>query len=183
MIIKYNSVESFETKRLFARKHTTGDFETMLSTYQDELTMQTLGGVATKEEAAKRIQWNLDCWARDGFGGWLWFLKESGDFIGRAGLRRVDIEGKAVIEAGYVLLSKFWGQGFASEMAAASIEVAFEHLGIKELVSYTAISNKLSQRVMEKAGFRFGRDFTHCGEPFVLYQLSLSDYLLTRNQH
>jgi len=81
MIIKYNSVESFETKRLFARKHTTGDFDTVLSTYQDELTMQTLGGVVTKEEAAQRIQWNLDCWARDGFDGWLWYHKESGRFM------------------------------------------------------------------------------------------------------
>jgi RimJ/RimL family protein N-acetyltransferase len=183
MLINFESIERFETRRLLARRHTESDFDTVLLTYQNELTMQTLGGVVTKEEAAKRIQWNLDCWARDGFGGWLWFHKESGRFIGRAGLRRVDIEGKSVIEVGYVLLSEFWGQGFASEMAAASIEVAFEHLGIKELVSYTAISNNASQRVMEKAGFKFGRNFTHGGEPYVLYQLSLNDYLLTRNQH
>ena len=172
MIITFNSLESFETKRLSARRHTADDFEMVLSTYQNQLTMQTLGGVVTKEEAAKRIQWNLDCWEKDGFGGWLWFLKESGSFIGRAGLRRVDLEGKSVIEVGYVLLPEFWGQGFATEMATASIEVAFEHLGIKELVCYTAVTNKTSQRVMEKAGFTFGHYFTHCGEPYVLYRLS-----------
>lgn len=180
--MNFKSIEYFETKRLIARRHTASDFDTVLSTYQDELTMQTLGGVVTKEDAAKRIQWNLDCWEKDGFGGWLWFQKESGRFIGRGGLRRVELEGKSVIEVGYVLLSEFWSQGFATEMAIASIEVAFEHMGINELVCYTAISHKASQRVMEKSGFKFGHNFIHCGEPHVIYQLTLSDYLLTKDQ-
>src|SRR3990167_7515607 len=165
MNINFKSIEYFETKRLIAKRHTESDFETVLSAYQDELTMQTLGGAVNKDDAAKRIQWNLDCWTRDGFGGWLWFLKESGRFIGRAGLRRMELEGKSVIEVGYVLLSEFWSQGFATEMAMASIEVAFEHMGIKELVCYTAISNKASQRVMEKAGFKFDHNFIYIDEP------------------
>jgi ribosomal-protein-alanine N-acetyltransferase len=98
------------------------------------------------------------------------------------GLRRVEIEGKPVIELGYVLLSEFWGQGFATEMATASVEVAFEHMGLNELVSYMAISNKASQRVMEKAGFgfKFKRNFTYSGETHVLYKLTLRDYLLIK---
>lgn len=183
MIINFKSIEYFETSRLLAKRQTEADFDLVLSTYQNELTMQPLGGIVTQEIAAKRIQWNLDCWVKDGFGSWVWFHKESGRFIGRAGLRRVDIEGKSVIEVGYVLLPDFWGKGFATEIATTIIEIAFEYLKVKELVSYTAITNTASQRVMEKSGFIFTRHFDHCGEPYVLYQLSISDYLKTRNHH
>ena len=58
-------------------------------------------------------------------------------------------------------------------MAIASIEVAFAHLGIKELVCFTAVSNKVSQHMMEKAGFKFAHNFTHNNVPHVLYQLTL----------
>lgn len=182
VIMSYQSIDHFDTKRIIAQRHTAGDFDTVLATYQDELTMQSLGGMATMEDAAKRIEWNLKCWEKDGFGCWLWFHKESGRFIGRGGLRKIELEEKSVIEVGYVLLSEFWGQGFATEIATASIEVAFGHLGIKELASYTTLTNKASQHVMVKAGFKFEHNFIHCGEPHVLYRLTLRDYLQSKDQ-
>tara|TARA_R110000868_G_scaffold208838_3_gene458384 strand:- start:1462 stop:2013 length:552 start_codon:yes stop_codon:yes gene_type:complete len=182
MIKNFQSIEYFETSRLIARRHTEADFDLVLSTYQNELTMQTLGGIVTHDVAAKRIQWNLDCWKNDGFGGWLWFVKESGQFVGRAGIRRVEIEGESVIEVGYVLLPEFWDKGFATEMAVASIEIAFTHLSMKELVAFTSTTNKLSQRVMDKAGLKFQHTFTHFGEEHVLYRITLNDFLANRKK-
>lgn len=87
------------------------------------------------------------------------------------------IEGKSVVELGYVLLPEFWGKGFATEIAIASVEVAFTHLSMKELVSYTSTTNKISQRVMDKAGFKFQHLFTHFDEKHVLYSITLNDFL------
>jgi hypothetical protein len=44
-------------------------------------------------------------------------------------------------------------------MAAASLQVGLGELGIPEIYSWTLPTNLFSQRVMEKRGFRYERDF------------------------
>ena len=39
-------------------------------------------------------------WAGDGFGPWLLFARDGGDFVGRVGLARADLAGEAVVEVG-----------------------------------------------------------------------------------
>ena len=68
------------------------------------------------------------------------------------GLRHVTIGGREEVEVGYGLRAEFWGQGLATELASASVRVAFEILGLPELVSFTLPTNRASRRVMEKVG-------------------------------
>jgi RimJ/RimL family protein N-acetyltransferase len=97
-------------------------------------------------------------------------------FIGRGGLRRAPIDGKDEVEVGYALVPEFWGQGLATELALASVRVAFDVLKVPEIVSFTLPTNRKSRRVMEKAGFQYQRDFIWADLPHVLYRLGQDAY-------
>jgi RimJ/RimL family protein N-acetyltransferase len=55
-------------------------------------------------------------------------------------------------------------------LARASVTVAFERLRLPGLVCFTLETNRASRRVMEKAGFRYERDFVYKDLPHVLYR-------------
>jgi RimJ/RimL family protein N-acetyltransferase len=50
--------------------------------------------------------------------------------------------------------------------------VAFEDLGLIDVVCFTLPANRASRRVMEKAGFEYERDVVHAGSPHVLYRIT-----------
>jgi [ribosomal protein S5]-alanine N-acetyltransferase len=64
-----------------------------------------------------------------------------------------------------------WNQGFATEMARASLDVGFGTLGFSEIDSWTLPINLASQRVMEKLGFQYERDFEFAGLTHRVYRL------------
>lgn len=175
-IISFNNIEDFETSRLYAKKISENYFDLLLSMYQNQTVMATLGGVVSENVVKERFLRSLESWEKNGFDAWLWFEKKSNKLVGRAGLRILELEGKRVVEVGYVLLPEFWNKGFATEMATASVEVAFNVLKLDELVCFTSTTNKSSQRVMEKVGFKYERNFIYLDEEHMLYRLNLNSY-------
>jgi [ribosomal protein S5]-alanine N-acetyltransferase len=151
------------------------DLGNMCQMNRNPQVMATLGGPRTDEETRVLLQANLDHFERHGYGLWILFSKSSGggesSFVGRGGLRNVFIGGHDEVEIAYALMPEFWNQGLASEIATASVNIAFKDLGLKELVCFTLTTNQASQRVMEKAGFIFERDTVWADLPHVLYRL------------
>jgi RimJ/RimL family protein N-acetyltransferase len=109
-------------------------------------------------------------WERHGFGLWLLRDRGSGEMVGRGGLQYTDVDGASGIEVAWAIVPGRWGQGLATELAHASVEVAFGALELDELVAMTLPDNLASRRVMEKAGFVFDRECEHAGLPHVLYR-------------
>ena len=114
-------------------------------------------------------------WGRHGFGFWAFHDKVSGRFIGRAGLKLYRTDDRDRVGLAYAVVSELWGRGYATEMAAASLRVGFEELGLPEIASWTLPINHASQRVMEKLGFRYEHDFVFAGLPHRFYRLSAPD--------
>jgi ribosomal-protein-alanine N-acetyltransferase len=139
--------------------------------HTDPRVMATLGGLRSPEELDALHRRLLGTWERDGFGWWVARHRPDGRFVGRGGLRRVQVLGRDEVEVGYGLAAEFWGRGLATELARQSVRVGFEVLGLVELVCFTLPTNSGSRRVMEKAGFRYERDFEHANLPHVLYRL------------
>ena len=81
-------------------------------------------------------------------------------------------DGRPEIELGWVITPERWGEGLATELGQASVDVAFGQLGLPELVAFTTPGNVASRRVMEKLGFAYEKTapFMHYGE-HVLYRL------------
>ena len=67
-------------------------------------------------------------------------------------------------------------------MAAASLQVGFQDLGVQELASWTLPFNVASQRVLEKLAFRYESEIVFAGLPHLLYRLTASDWNASRKK-
>jgi [ribosomal protein S5]-alanine N-acetyltransferase len=134
--------------------------------------MATLGGLLSEQETVNYLRDNLDQWDRHGYGMWVFRDRAEGRFVGRAGLLNTRVGGNNEVELAYALVAEYWNRGLATEMAGAILELAFERLGLTDLVCFTLPTNRASRRVMEKAGFRYERDVVHAGLPHVLYRIT-----------
>jgi RimJ/RimL family protein N-acetyltransferase len=60
-----------------------------------------------------------------------------------------------VVDLGYMLESRAWGQGYATEIAAALLDAAFIELRVDRVISTVDVNNGASIRVLEKIGMRW----------------------------
>jgi len=144
--------------------------------------MATLGGVKSEDEASRWHTDNLDHWNRHGFGIWIFRIARDGQFVGRGGLREVQVGGDREIELGYALLDQYWGIGFASEMAREILRTGFDRLQLESIVALIAADNTRSRRVAEKMGFRFERDVIWKNLPVELYRLRYQEWTLRQDR-
>jgi RimJ/RimL family protein N-acetyltransferase len=102
---------------------------------------------------------------QQGWGLWAAEVVSSGVFIGFIGLNRpgFDAHFTPAVEIGWRLAREHWGQGYAPEGASEVLRVARDDLGFDEVVSFTSVGNRKSQRVMQKLGMTHDSadDFDH----------------------
>ncbi len=116
------------------------------------------------------MEQKLEHWERHGFGLWLLRDRDTGEMVGRGGLQHTYVGGREEVEVGWAIVPARWGQGLATELALASVAVAFDDLGLDEIVAFTLPHNVASRRVMEKAAFVYDREIVHKGLDHVLYR-------------
>lgn len=97
-------------------------------------------------------------WEENKYGIWAVIEKESGNLIGHCGLNKV--EDLDEIEVLYALSEKYWGRGYGTEAAAATVKYGLEILNLNKIIGLTRPENKASQRVLEKVGLKY-RDNRH----------------------
>lgn len=166
-----NPLDEILTPHLLLRRLSVDHLGDLTRLHLDPRVMATLGGLRPPEDTREWLGRNLEHWRQHGFGLWLAYDRATGRFAGRGGLRHVPIEDRDEIEVAYAFLADFWGRGLATELARESIRVAFSVLNLPELVCFTLTTNGASQRVMQKAGFRYERDLVYSDLPHVLYRL------------
>ena len=160
------STERLDAEPLALRAHE----QELAALHADERVMKTMGGsTATPEESRAWIERNLRHGQEPGLGIFVFRERETGTFVGRGAIRRIEIGGGEEVEVGYAVAAERWGRGLASEMAASLVAHAEEE-GLGGLVAYTEPTNAASRRVREKVGFRYERDVEHHGRPQVLYR-------------
>ena len=159
------------TKRLSATRLGAVDLDALYAMHRDPAVMATLGGVRSDERTRAYLAQNIEHWREHGFGVWIFRDPVTGAFVGRGGLRHVVLEGQSEIEVTYALVRDAWGQGFATEIAAACLDVGFRLLGLQDIVAFALPGNTASRRVMEKVGFAYERDIIHDSIKHVLYRI------------
>jgi len=87
---------------------------------------------------------------------------QTGNCIGFIGITDVSFESDftPAVEIGWRLDHQTWGKGYATEGAQRCLEWAKEH-GILEIVSFTALQNQRSEKVMKKIGMEHIGFFKH----------------------
>ena len=166
-------INTLTTHRLFAERLRFKHLNELHCMHQYPQVMATLGGVRYDEETRLFIINNLNHWQHYGFGLWVFRDKINNHFVGRAGLRNTDVEGKDEVELAYALIPKFWAKGLATEMGEEILKIGFEILRLPEIVCFTLTTNQASQRVMEKLGFKYEREIIHANLPHLFYRLKV----------
>lgn len=123
-------------------------------------------GPWTAADARERAAAMGRAWRSGGVHKWLAYDRTTAALVGRGGLSST---ADRRLELGWAVRETLWGQGYATEIGRAGLELAFGELRAEEVISFTETHNHRSRAVMERLGFRYDRDITHRGEPFVLY--------------
>ncbi len=166
-----NDLDILTTGRMAGERISESHFAELCLMNRDARVMATLGGVRSSEQTRDFLAKALEHWRRHGYGIWIFRERDGGRFVGRAGLRHVEIGGAPEVELLYAVMAEFWRVGLATEMARALANLAFERIGLESVVAFTLSDNLASRRVMEKAGFSYERDIAWAGLRHVLYRL------------
>jgi RimJ/RimL family protein N-acetyltransferase len=112
-----------------------------------------LGEVMTREQSDASVRRFQEESAARGYGWWAVEVRESGRFVGFAGLDDVDEEMPFTgVEIGWRLARSAWGHGYATEAALACLDFGFARLGLTEILALTTAGNLRSQAVMRRIG-------------------------------
>ena len=76
-------------------------------------------------------------------------LKETNKLIGGCRINKVD---KIKAHIGYIFNKKYWGKGYATEVAKALVDFGFKELDVHRVYATCDPDNIASKRVLEKAG-------------------------------
>ena len=135
------------------------DLDSLYVILSDPETMQHYPAPYDKAGTRRWIEWNLDNYARYGFGLWAVVLKETGEFIGDCGITLQNIDGERLPEIGYHIHKKYWRRGFAREAAQAVRDWAFENTDYPALYSYCKYTNEASYKTAEAIGMHFEKEY------------------------
>lgn len=137
--------------------------ETDLDSYADmvadaEVT-RFVGGVMTRADAWRGMAAMLGHWTLRGYGTWAVERKPDGELVGRIGL--LNPEGWPGLEVIWTLARPFWGFGYATEAAVASMRFGFAHSSESRLISLIHADNHASAAVAQRIGE------TKCGQTTI----------------
>jgi ribosomal-protein-alanine N-acetyltransferase len=144
-----------QTARLVLRELVEDDAPFILELVDSPAFHENIGdrGVRDLDGARTYIAGVRESYAKNGFGLWRAALKASDEPIGLCGLVKRDA--LPLPDVGYALLERFWGQGFATEAAAATIDHGLGVLGIPVIAAITKPGNAGSIAVLEKIGMAY----------------------------
>jgi len=175
-----------QTKRLILRQWDDADLQPFAEMCGDSEVMEFFPQLLTEVESYSLANRMRSLIADRGWGFWAVEVPDQARFIGYVGLHipRASMPFHPCVEVGWRLAKEYWGRGYATEAARASLDYAFAHLDLKEVVSFTTTRNLRSQAVMKKIGMTFDRHFMHpeldVSSPLrehVLYKVSAAQHL------
>jgi ribosomal-protein-alanine N-acetyltransferase len=164
-----------ETARLIIRSFTLQDAPALHErVFSDDEAMRFIprGASPSVERTRGSIERFMRHEREHGFGLWAVDLKETGEFIGDAGLFLVQGTGPEV-EVAYHFGRKWWNQGYATEAATACLRFGFTECRLDEIIAICFPEHIASRRVMEKSGMAFVG-------PARYYDLDLVKYVKRR---
>ncbi len=174
--------EHLDTDRLRLRRWREADRAPFAALNADPVVMEHFPARLAREESDGFVDRIARSFAEDDLGLWAVEVRADGAFAGYVGLWPATFEAHftPAVEVGWRLATAHWGHAYATEGAAAAVADGFARLGLAEIVSFTAVGNHRSRRVMERIGMRREPvdDFDHPALPpghrlrrHVLYRL------------
>lgn len=146
-------MSELHTDRLTLRGWRDSDLAPWAAMNADPEVREHLGDLLTREQSDASVARFQAEFEQRGYGWWAVEVRATGEFIGFAGLDRVD-DGMPFsgVEIGWRLARTAWGRGYATEAALAVLAYGFDTLELSEILAVTTSTNIRSQAVMRRIG-------------------------------
>lgn len=141
------SDDAFASARLVMRRQQITDAEALFEAYSDPVLMRYWSSAPHATVADSRAY--LDRTDSD-WRGWTIERKEDGAVLGT--LAAVEIR-QGVSEIGYLLIRRFWGQGYAREAVSRLLDRLFHEEGLRRAVADVDPDNVASNALLKDLGF------------------------------
>jgi ribosomal-protein-alanine N-acetyltransferase len=109
-------------------------------------------------------------WQKYGYGNWGILPEGNTEIIGWAGLQFLPELDQT--EVGFLLDRPFWGKGYATEAAQASLDFGFGILNLKHIIALVHPHNHASIRVIDKCGLEYQDMLTLWGIDLQRFQIN-----------
>jgi RimJ/RimL family protein N-acetyltransferase len=170
-----HSIPSIITPRLILRGWRLSDVEPYLTMALHPDMSRYTGSPSNEGAVWRHTAFQIGHWALNGFGMWIIEERETGEFLGRAGL--YEEHGWPGIEVAWTVRRDRWGEGIATEGGAAALEYAFTELGRDRVISIIHPENAASIRVAEKLGLTLSEGPVDMGgQPRNIYAVSRQEW-------
>ena len=146
------SIPSIQTGRLTLLPLQLTDSEILYRIYQTKDILRYFPNPIPPplEKVQKFIAAQQTHWEKYSYGNWGILPIGANEIIGWAGLQYLpELE---ETEVGFLLDQPFWGKGYATDAARASIRFSFEHFNLDHIIALVHPDNLASRRVIEKCG-------------------------------
>lgn len=145
-------IPTLQTPTLTLRPLQANDAPTLYHIYQTEGVLRYFPGTTPPplEKVERFIAGQQAHWEQYGYGNWGLLPPGASDIIGWAGLQFLPELDET--EVGFLLDKPFWGQGYATAAARASLQFGFEHFDLDHIIALAHPENLASQRVIQKCG-------------------------------
>ena len=154
-------MEHLETRRILLRPFTPADWDTVYQISTDPDTTKYLchfgnAGSTPEGDARRFLSYATEAWQKDPLRAreYALVLKETGEVMGDGSIELLD-DANACAEIGWILLPRFRGKGYATEMGRELLRFGFETLGVQRIIAHCDARNAPSYHVMERLGMRF----------------------------
>jgi len=162
-----------ETERCVVKELSLDDLDSLFELYGDgEIDKYTDPLYPYEEEKEFQRAYIESMYRYFGYGMWLVFSKETGELIGRAGLEHREYHEEIELELGYIIGTKYQGQGLATEICKAILEYAKANTGFERINTLIEDGNVISERLTKNLGFAHEEDFELDGKIMHRYILN-----------
>lgn len=170
-----------ETERLILREIVEEDEDGMFRLDSNPEVHRYLGNKPVKDTSQIRdvIKFIRQQYIDYGIGRWAVVEKESGNFVGWAGMKFITQETNGFDnfhDIGYRLIQDYWGKGYATESAKAALKYAFSEMNLTDIYGMTHVENQGSINVLSKLGLRIVNTFKQDDLPVNWHHLSKQDW-------
>ena len=152
-------MKPINTPRLVLRPYETHDIEALHNILSDNKTMSFWPAPFTIEQTSRWIERSSKSYRENQFGRFAVELKESGKLIGDCGILLSELDGKQENDLGYIIHGNYWGRGYGTEAARASLDYAFKKLGLSRIAANMDVNNLASIKVAEKIGMKKEKEY------------------------
>jgi len=139
--------------RIAIRPWTLDDVDALHAILSDPITMSFWPAPFTREQTNAWIERSIQHYEVNGYSRCALIYRADGLLIGDIGLLRTVITGLDVVDLGYIVDRRWWGQGIATEGAIMTRDSAFA-AGLGSLHANMATNHLASRRVAAKIGMR-----------------------------